>query len=42
MDQDRGIVVDRIAANSEDFFIKALVKFGVQYTRGSEIVYGKQ
>ena len=42
MDQDRGIVVDRIAANSEDFFIKALVKFGCQYTRGSELVYAKQ
>lgn len=42
MDQDRGIVVNRIAANSEDFFIKALMKFGVQYVRGSQIVYGKQ
>ena len=42
MDQDRGIVVDRIAANSEDFFIKALMKFGCQYVRGSQIVYGKQ
>ena len=42
MDQDRGVVVDRIAANSEDFFIKALIKFGVNYVRGEQIVYGVQ
>tara|TARA_R100001480_G_scaffold22916_4_gene33169 strand:- start:4132 stop:4947 length:816 start_codon:yes stop_codon:yes gene_type:complete len=42
MDQDRGVVVNRIAANSEDFFIKSLMKFGVNYVKGSELVYGKQ
>jgi len=42
MDQDRGIIVDRLAANSEDFFIKALIKFGVNYVRGEQIVYGVQ
>jgi len=41
MDQDRGIVVDRLQANSELFFIKALMKFGINYTRGSEIVFGQ-
>jgi len=41
MDQDRGIVVDRVSASSEDFFIKALIKFGVNYVRGEQITYGK-
>jgi hypothetical protein len=41
MDSDRGITVDRLQNNSELFFIKALMKFGINYVRGSEIVYGK-
>lgn len=40
MDQDRGVLIDRLQANSEDFFIKATIKFGVQYVNGSELVFG--
>jgi len=42
MNEDRsGLLVDRLQANSEMFFIKALFKWGINYRLGSEIVYGK-
>ena len=42
MNEDRsGLLVDRLQANSEMFFIKALFKWGINYRLGAEIVYGK-
>ena len=42
MNEDRsGLLVDRLQANSELFFIKALFKWGINYRLGAEIVYGK-
>ena len=41
MDQDRGVLIDRLQANSEDFCIKATIKFGVNYVEGSQLVVGK-